>query len=60
MIEAKVNDKNIASRNLLHKLGFLEEAELRNRRMDLITGERCNLVIYSITKDEYKQKKDAI
>ena len=52
LLEAKCNETNHASRKLLEKLGFLTEAKLRGRRMDLMTGERSALVIASITRGE--------
>lgn len=52
MIEAKYNADNTASGNLLKKLGFVVDGELRDRRIDLITGERSNLMICSVTKSD--------
>lgn len=52
LLEAKYNENNIASSKLLHKLGFQTEASLRGRRIDLFTGERNNMIVCSITKDE--------
>ncbi|MBP3489939.1 MAG: GNAT family N-acetyltransferase [Roseburia sp.] len=52
MIEAKYNVNNIASGNLLKKLGFQVDGELRDRRIDLVSGKRNNLVVCSITKEE--------
>ena len=56
MLEAKYNISNTASGNLLKKLGFQFDGELRNRRIDIASGERKNLVICSITKEELKLK----
>ena len=53
MIEAKYNTDNLASGHLLQKLGFVMDGELRDRRMDFITGRRSNLAICSVTKEEY-------
>lgn len=53
IIEAKYNENNIASSRLLNKLGFKTDGMLRERRIDRITGQRCNLVVCSITKDEW-------
>lgn len=53
MIEAKYNIHNAASANLLKKVGFREEARLRDRRIDCLTGNRSDLIICSITKNEY-------
>ena len=56
MIEAKYNEHNTASANLLGKLGFHQDGRLRDRRIDLVSGDRSDLVICSITKDEYMEK----
>ena len=53
MLEAKYNISNLASGNLLKKLGFQLDGELRNRRIDITSGERKNLVICSITKEDF-------
>lgn len=52
MIEAKYNANNLVSGNLLNKLGFQIDGELRDRRIDIKTGRRNNLVICSITKED--------
>lgn len=52
LLEAKYNENNIASSKQLHKLGFQTEASLRGRRIDLFTGERNNVIVCSVTKDE--------
>ena len=52
MLEAKYNVSNTASGNLLKKLGFQIDGELRNRRIDIVSGKRSNLVICSITKED--------
>lgn len=57
MIEAKYNETNTASGNLLHKLGFHIDATLRDRRIDLESGKRTNLVICSMTLEEYHKNK---
>lgn len=54
MIEAKCNETNHASLQLLEKTGFQVDARLRGRRMDLLTGERNALVVMSITQKEFK------
>lgn len=56
MIEAKYNTNNIASGKLLKKLGFIQECELRDRRLDCIERIRCNLAICSIKKEEFIEK----
>ena len=52
MLEAKHNVSNTASGNLLKKLGFRVDGELRDRRIDITSGKRQNLVICSITKED--------
>lgn len=49
MIEAKYNINNVASGHLLSKIGFKQEAILRDRRKDRKSGKRANLVVSSIT-----------
>lgn len=56
MIEAKYNETNLASERLLNKLGFSVDGKLRDRRIDLVTGERNSLVVSSITKEEFETK----
>ena len=59
MLEAKYNASNIASGKLLKKLGFRVDGELRNRRIDFVSGERRNLVICSVTKEDKSVCKGA-
>lgn len=54
MIEAKYNEHNIASGCLLSKLGFHRDGVLRNRRIDIESGKRNDLVICSITLDDIR------
>ena len=54
MMEAKYNINNFSSKKLLKKLGFVTDGILRNRRIDLQTGLRCDLVVCSICRDEYE------
>ena len=54
MMEAKYNVNNVSSEKLLKKLGFVTDGILRNRRIDLQTGQRCDLVVCSICRDEYE------
>lgn len=54
MMEAKYNINNFSSKKLLKKLGFVTDGILRNRRIDLQTGRRCDLVVCSICRDEYE------
>ena len=56
MIEARYNQDNIPSSKLLQKLGFVVDGKIRNRRIDYLTGERRDMVICSITMEEYKEK----
>ncbi|MGN0669107.1 MAG: GNAT family N-acetyltransferase [Oscillospiraceae bacterium] len=58
MLEAKYNASNVASGKLLKKLGFRVDGELRNRRIDFASGERRNLVICSVTKEDTKPRSD--
>lgn len=54
MMEAKYNINNFLSKKLLKKLGFVTDGILRNRRIDLKTGLRCDLVVCSICRDKYE------
>lgn len=54
MLEAKYNELNIASANLLGKIGFRIDGNLRDRRIDFTSGNHCNLIVCSITKDEFE------
>lgn len=54
MIEAKCNEANHASLKLLEKTGFHVDGRLRGRRMDLITGERKDLIVASIIREEFR------
>ena len=53
MIEAKYNSDNEPSGRLLEKLGFRKDGILRERRIDMMTGNRKDLVICSIKKPEF-------
>lgn len=53
MIEAKCNETNDASLKLLEKTGFRVDGRLRDRRVDLLTGERNDLIVLSITQSEF-------
>lgn len=53
LMEAKCNETNTSSRKLLEQAGFLAEGRLRSRRMNLLTGERNDLLVFSITRDEF-------
>lgn len=54
MMEAKYNVNNVSSEKLLKKLGFVTDGILRHRRIDLQTGQRCDLVVCSLCWDEYE------
>lgn len=51
MMETKYNINNVSDKKLLKKLGFVTDGILRNRRIDLKTGLRCDLVVCSICRD---------
>lgn len=53
MIEAKCNEANYASLKLLEKTGFHVDGKLRGRRMNLLTGERKDLIVASVTQEEF-------
>lgn len=54
LVEAKCSEENLASLNLLEKVGFHVDGRLRGRRMNLLTGERSDMIVVSITQDEFK------
>lgn len=54
MMEAKYNVNNVSSEKLLKKLGFVTDGILRHRRIDLQTGQRCDLTVCSLCRDEYE------
>ncbi len=53
LIEAKCNASNHASLKLLQKSGFQIDGRLRGRRIDLLTGERNDIIVASITQTEF-------
>lgn len=53
MIEAKYNENNAASARLLSRLGFRIDGVLRERRLDMETGKRSDLVVCSITQKRF-------
>lgn len=57
LLEAKVNAQNAPSVRLLERPGFQVDGRLRGRRMDLATGERCDLIVCSVTRDEWNTGK---
>lgn len=56
LVEARYNASNIASSKVLDRLGFKKEAILRGRRMDGITMERNDMVVCSLTKEEFMRE----
>lgn len=54
LIEGKHSNKNMASGNVLRKAGMTKEAVLKHRRIDKVTGERTDLIIYSIINPKMK------
>lgn len=56
MLEAKYNVDNISSAKLLNKLGFVQDGKLRDRRIDLLSGKRRDMIICSMTHQEYIEK----
>lgn len=56
MIEAKCNEENHASLKLLEKAGFHVDGRLRGRRMNLLTGERKDLIVASVTQEEFLKR----
>ncbi|MDE6219038.1 MAG: GNAT family N-acetyltransferase [Lachnospiraceae bacterium] len=57
MLEAKCNETNHPSLKLLEKTGFHVDGRLRGRRVDLATGERNDLIVMSMTRDEFMHNK---
>lgn len=53
LVEAKYNENNRASENLLKRIGFQKDGILRDRRIDSKTGEWNDLVVCSITENEF-------
>lgn len=41
-------------------VGFHQDGRLRDRRIDLVSGDRSDLVICSMTKDEYMERGEFI
>lgn len=56
LAEAKYNENNRASGSLLRRLGFRTDGILRGRRIDRETGERCGLVVCSVTNTEFEER----
>lgn len=56
LVEARYNASNIASSKVLDRLGFRKKAVLRGRRMDGITMERNDMVVCSLTKEEFMRE----
>ena len=55
LIEIKHQEENSASGRIMQKAGLKYETTLRERILDKETKKRANLVIYSLTKDEYNK-----
>ena len=54
-IQATTHTKNVASQKVLEKVGFKREGKLR--KTVLIRGERTDMFIYSILREEWKEPK---
>ncbi len=52
LIEARHISGNPASGRVMEKAGMHKDAVLRDRRINKYTGERNDIVVYSITKEE--------
>lgn len=52
LIEARYISGNPASGRVMQKVGMKKESVLRSRRINKVTKERNDLIVYSITKDE--------
>lgn len=52
LVEAKHQSLNPASGRVMEKAGMKKDAILRNRRINKITGQINDLVVYSIIKEE--------
>ena len=53
LVAAQYNHLNTESGAVMERAGMRKDAVLRKRRMDKLTGEWCDLVIYSITPKEF-------
>ena len=56
LIEIHYQEENIASGRVMQKAGLKYETTLRSRLIDKETGNRANLVVYSLTKEEFNSK----
>lgn len=56
LIEADHTKSNIASGKVMEKCRMTKECELRNRAYNRETKQLENLVVYSITKEEYNKR----
>ena len=56
LIEAYHHKSNLASGRVMEKAGMTKETSLRTRALNRQTGKLEDLIVYSITKDEYNQK----
>ena len=57
LIEASHHKTNIASGKVMEKAGMIKECELRTRVLNRETNELENLVVHSITKEEFNKLK---
>lgn len=51
-MEIKINEKHPGAAAICEKAGFTKEGVLRNRCVDRKTGEKCNVEIWSILREE--------
>ena len=56
LIEIRHQEENPASGRVMQKAGLKYETILRERMIDKETKKRANIVVYSLTKEEYNQK----
>jgi RimJ/RimL family protein N-acetyltransferase len=54
-IQATTHTKNVASQKVLEKVGFKREGTLR--KLALIRGEKTDMFIFSILREEWKEPK---
>ena len=57
LIEAKHHSPNLASGRVMEKCGMKKECSLRERRYNENTNSYDDLIMYSITKDEWNMSK---
>ena len=54
LVSAQYNHLNTASGAVMERVGMRKDAVLRKRRVDGLTGQWCDLVVYSITAEEFQ------